>query len=355
VAHSGRPERRNGANEIPVKKNLKKVLKPVKSWLTGDAYAQIGIGNQLLGRMASQQVRAMPVLQSLRDAEFKVSSQWGEDGIIDWLVERAQIPPRLQTFVEFGVETYREANTRFLLQNRNWRGLILDGDPAMVEAVRKDLFWGYDLTARAAFITRENINDLIREGGFSGEIGLLSIDLDGNDYWVWEAMEAVQPVIVVCEYNAVFGDVYPISTPYDPQFNRTRAHYSNLYFGASIAALRRLAERKGYRFAGTTSAANDSFFVREDYAQRFLEGSLRQIEALPSLVRDSRDRSGQLNFIGGMERLKHLADLPVVNVATQESVRLGDLDPIYSGEWLDFMLHGAPAGVAREEDNRGNV
>jgi hypothetical protein len=325
---------------VPVKKKLKGALKPVKSWLTADSHAQIAIGNQLLGRMASLQVRAMPTLNSLRDAEFKVSSQWGEDGIIDWLVERAQIPPRLQTFIEFGVETYREANTRFLLQNRNWRGLILDGDPAMVEAVREELFWGYDLTARAAFITRENINDLIREGGFSGEIGLLSVDLDGNDYWVWEAIEAVQPILVVCEYNAVFGDVHPISTPYDPQFNRTRAHHSNLYFGASIAALRRLAERKGYRFAGTTSAANDSFFVREDYARRFLDGALKQIEALPSFARESRDESGQLNFISGMERLRHIAAMPVVNVETGETVGLGELQGIYSEQWMEAMSHG---------------
>src|SRR5438309_11510706 len=120
----------------------------------------LAMDNQMLmGRMASWQVRSMEVVSSLQDVEFTVSSQWGEDGIIDWLIERAEIPPALHSFVEFGVETYREANTRFLLQNRNWRGLIMDGSPNLTEAVKKDgLYWKHDLVAKPAFITRENID-----------------------------------------------------------------------------------------------------------------------------------------------------------------------------------------------------
>jgi hypothetical protein len=291
--------------------------------------------------MASWQGRSRESIETLTDAEFRVTSQWGEDGIIDWLVERAQIPLQHQTFVEFGVENYREANTRFLMQNRNWSGLILDGSPAMLEAVREDgLNWAYDLTVRPAFLTRENINQLIAEGGFRGEIGLLSVDLDGNDYWIWEAIDVVRPILCVCEYNAVFGDVYPISVPYDATFSRTAAHYSNLYSGASIAALRFLAERKGYRFLGTTSAANDAFFVREDYADRFLSGALKRIEARPSFARESRDDRGQLTYITGLERAKVIAAMPVVNVETGEVVKLGELGSIYSPEWTAAMRHG---------------
>ena len=115
----------------------------------------------------------MRSLASLDQAEFKVFSQWGEDGIIDWLIERAGIPPNLETFVEFGVASYAEANTRFLLQNRNWRGLVMDGNARRIEALKREqgLFWGYDLTAKTAFITRDNINELLVEAGFSGEIG----------------------------------------------------------------------------------------------------------------------------------------------------------------------------------------
>ena len=189
------------------------LLRRIRSYFTREIQATADLSLLLLGRMASRQVRAMEVISSLDEVEFKVFSQWGEDGIIDWLIERAEIPPNLHSFIEFGVESYGEANTRFLLQNRNWRGLVMDGDPAQIERLnrKKELFWAYDLTAKSAFITRENINDLFLDSGFSGEIGLLSIDIDGNDYWVWEAIRAVRPIICVCEYNAVFGDIgrYP--------------------------------------------------------------------------------------------------------------------------------------------------
>jgi hypothetical protein len=314
------------ANEI-----IDNALKRLRLWLVGDIL-------QLAGRMASWQVRSQKTISSIQDIEFKVSSQWGQDGVIDWLIERADIHPGSQSFIEFGVENYRQANTRFLLQNRNWRGLIMDGSPRMAAATKEDnLAWKHDLTVQAAFITRENINDLISSSGYYGDIGLLSIDLDGNDYWVWEAIHTVRPILCVCEYNAVFGDVYPISTPYDPTFSRTKAHHSNLYFGASITALRSLAVKKGYRFVGTTSAANDAFFVREDYAKQFVDSSLRHIQALPSRFRESRDGIGQMNYIGGTERLKQISTLPVVNVDTGETIRLSDLESIYSKEWLEAM------------------
>jgi hypothetical protein len=313
------------------KKTIKKALTLFKLWLMGESL-------QLSGRMASWHVRARKTIANLQEVEFQVSSQWGQDGIIDWLIERAEIPFAAQAFIEFGVEDYRQSNTRFLLQNRNWRGLIMDGGPAVVAAVKSDnLAWRYDLTARSAFITRENINELISGTGFGGEIGLLSIDVDGNDYWIWEALHAVRPIICTCEYNAIFGDVHPICTPYDEHFSRAKAHPSNLYFGASIAALRSLAAKKGYRFVGTNSAGNDAFFVREDYAGRFVESSLKSVRSLPSLFRESGNDSGQSTYIGGVERLKQISGLPVIRVETGEISTLGDLETVYSDEWIQIM------------------
>jgi hypothetical protein len=294
--------------------------------------------NLLLGRLASWQVRQMPAISSLQDVEFKVSSQWGQDGIIDWLIERANIPSASRSFIEFGVENYRESNTRFLLQNRNWRGLIMDGNPQLDRFVKDDaLFLKYDLTVKSAFITRENINDLIAGSGFSGEIGLLSVDIDGNDYWVWEAIEVVQPILCICEYNAVFGDLNPVSTPYDPEFYQTKAHFSNLYFGASVAALRSLAARKGYRFLGTNSAGNDAFFVREDYAERFVDHAIRDIVAFPSKARGSCDAEGNLNYVGRLQRLQVISDLPVVNTVTGQTLKIAELPAVYSPEWIAEM------------------
>ncbi|HSY69532.1 MAG TPA: hypothetical protein VK813_12865 [Edaphobacter sp.] len=339
-----------------MKKIIKSALKRLKRWLVvGDAHTTMLQNRQLLGRMASWQVRSQRVISSLQEVEFQVSSQCGEDGIIDWLIERLGIPPELRSFVELGVENYREANTRFLLQNRNWRGLIMDSSSAMVVAAREDALSGaHDLTVLPAFITRENINDLIANAGFGGDIGLLSIDLDGNDYWVWEAVHAVNPVLCIVEYNAVFGDVHPISTPYDRNFNRIKAHHSYLYFGASIAALRSLATKKGYRFVGTNSSGNDAFFVREDYAKSFVDSSLQQIQALPSFFRESRDRFGRRNYIGGIERLNHIAEMPVVDIETSKTLRLGDLEPIYSNDWLKSMT-GKAANYGVSANSNCNV
>ena len=301
-----------------------------------NASLEAKIDNSLLvqGSLASWRVREMKSIRSLQDVEFRVFSQWGEDGIIDWIIERAAIPTHLHTFVEFGVEAYREANTRFLMSNRNWTGLIMDGSPTLVETLKNDpAYWQYDLTAKSAFITRENINALLVESGFSGDIGLLSIDVDGNDYWIWEAISVIRPVICVCEFNALFGDLHAISVPYDSKFERGKSHFSHLYFGASIEAFRTLAARKGYRFLGTTMAANDAFFIREDYAPSF-DSALMNVVALPSKIREARDTTGKLSYIGGLDRLELISGLPVTKTETGETLILSELGSVYSDDWL---------------------
>lgn len=324
------------------------LVRRLGSGLTSQVQVTADSSLLLLGRMASSQNRSITGISSLGEVEFKVFSQWGEDGIIDWLVERAEIPAHMHSFVEFGVESYAEANTRFLLQNRNWRGLVMDGSPAQIELLRKRdgaLYCRYDLTAASAFITRENINDLLTDFGFAGEIGLLSIDIDGNDYWVWEAITAVRPVICICEYNAVFGDVWPISIPYDRQFTRTRPEFSNLYFGASIVALQALAKRKGYRFLGTNTEGVNSFFIREDYSSRF-DCLLQNPCAQPSKLRESRGRRGELSYVRGLQRAGLMANLSVVNTDTLEETSFGSLKPLYSDTWLSILMSGsAPAAT----------
>src|SRR6195256_5390804 len=82
------------------------------------------------------------------------------------------------------------------------------------------VFWMHDLTARTEFVTAENIDTLIRDAGFAGPLGILSIDVDGNDYWIWQAIGSVEPAIVICEYNPIFGDTRAVTVPYDPAFLR---------------------------------------------------------------------------------------------------------------------------------------
>jgi hypothetical protein len=254
-----------------------------------------------------------------------VFSQFGDDGIIQYLIHL--LGPMEDTFIEFGVQDYSESNTRFLLLNDNWRGLVIDGDAASMERVRaQDDHWRQDLTAVSAFVDRENVNGLFRDNGFEGAIGLLSVDIDGNDYWVWEAIDAVDPVVVVCEYNAVFGPSHAITVPYDPTFQRTRAHRSNLFWGASLKALCLLAERKGMAFVGTNGAGNNAYFVRKERL-----GPLRPLACeegfVDSRFRESRGPDGELTYLRGDARRRVIADMRVVDVATGRTVRLGDLGP----------------------------
>jgi hypothetical protein len=217
---------------------------------------------EALGRIEARQNQAAG-FRSLRENEFKVFSQWGEDGIIQALVR--EVPLGERAFVEFGVEDYTEANTRFLLLNYGWRGLVIEAGPEHVARIRQSReHWLYDLQVAHSFITRDNINGILRDAGMSGEIGLLSVDIDGNDYWVWEAIDVVHPTIVVAEYNYRFGPTATVAVPYAEDFSRFEAHPSWIYYGASLGALCHLAARKGYDFVGCGRNGVNAFFVRAD-------------------------------------------------------------------------------------------
>jgi hypothetical protein len=277
----------------------------------------------LTGRLLANEVRTSA--RSFREAEFKVFSQFGDDGIIQYLIARLDIPPELSTFVEFGVQDYSESNTRFLLMNDNWRGLVMDGDKQSIESIKaRDMYWRHDLSALCQWIDRDNINSILEQSGFAGNIGILSIDIDGNDYWVWQRIEAVRPIVVIAEYNSVFGAQRAITVPYDPAFNRTKAHYSNLYWGASLAALAHVGRSKGYAFIGSNLAGNNAYFVHESYLGR---GGIVAVTAqkgyVESRFRESRDQQGRLTHLGGEARRRMIAEMPVYDVERDSVVMLG--------------------------------
>jgi hypothetical protein len=256
------------------------------------------------------------IIENLQLAEFKVFSQFGDDGIIQFLADYLQPP---NTFVELGVETYSESNTRFLLLNSNWYGFIVDGSPEnMKECQNSYYYWRQGLTAHAGWVTKDNVNDLIKEHGkMSGEIGILNIDLDGNDYWIWEQVSVVNPHIVVMEYNSVFG-LNPWTIPYDESFFRTKAHHSNLFYGVSVKALADLAAKKGYSFVGCNSAGNNAYFVRNDRLKG-LKKKTAEEGYVESKFRESLDPAGNLTYLAGKERLESLrgSKLKVFNTETQ--------------------------------------
>lgn len=273
----------------------------------------------MLGKILSNQIKNMSNVTHIQHVEFKVFSQFGDDGIIQYLINQLNIDHKI--FIEFGVEDYQESNTRFLLMNDNWSGLVMDSNGQHIEFIKHDkMFWKYDLTAIEALITRSNINEIISSQEINGEIGLLSIDIDGNDYWVWKEINIVAPVIVIVEYNSVFGIERPITIPYSPDFNRSEHHYSNLYWGTSLLSLCDLADLKGYVFIGCNSNGNNSYFIRKDKIN-FLS-PLKSIKPEEGYVmpkyRESRNKDGSLSYLAGDARLDAIKGMPVINTRTNK-------------------------------------
>lgn len=268
----------------------------------------------LLGALALKVIANNPPT-NLDDSELRVFSQFGEDGILQAIIASFSVPVP-KTFVEFGVENYLEATTRLLLEAQGWRGLVLDSDARNIQSIhaRPD-FWTLPLTAVCAFVDRENINQLIESAGFGGHIGILSVDIDGNDYWVWEAIECATPDIVVIEYNGIWGPKSTVSIPYQADFRRLAAHYSGMYWGCSLGALEYLAEKKGYRLVGVNSSGINAFFVRSSSSCALPTRTAKEIFREP-VVRQARTTDGRLCFAPPAEAARLIEHLPLVNVRT---------------------------------------
>jgi len=267
------------------------------------------------GLMLSESMAAKES-KHLKDYEFKVFSQWGEDGIIQRLTSVLEIENK--TFIEFGVEDFFESNCRYLMMKDNWIGFVIDGSASNIDRLKEaQFYWRYDLTALNSFITRENINELLAKSGFGEDLGILSIDLDGIDYYVLESVSFFKPRILICEYNAVFGSTRKISVPYDAGFVGRAKHYSTLYFGASLGAITQLAQQKGYSLVGTNTNGCNAFFVRNDLVNARLEVLTPEQAFTASKFRSSRDEKGNLSYVSGDARLALIKGLPVFNVETE--------------------------------------
>ena len=285
--------------------------------------AQVYRIQEALGRIEQRQIANVSGFQ---ESEFRVFSQWGEDGIIQFLLKHVSIERSL--FVEFGVENYTESNTRFLLTNNQWSGIVIDGSDENIEYIKRDpIYWATNLKAVSAFITKDNINELITKNGISGDIGILSVDIDGNDYWVWQAIESISPRIIICEYNSHFGSEAEVTIPYDPNFVRDSAHFSKIYYGASVSALNSLAQLKGYSLVASNSVGNNIFFVRND-----LIGSLPVLSASQAYrraeFREYHDENGNLTFDDFDTRINNISNLPLHDLKTGKLTKIANIPGI---------------------------
>ena len=209
-------------------------------------------------------------IREITESGFKLFSQFEEDGLLLYIF--AIIGMKQKTFVEFGADDGINSNTANLHFNHDFTGLYLDGNEKAIERGR--YFYKKhgnprvaNPTFKQAFITAENINQLIKDGGLTGEIGLLSIDIDGNDYWVWKAIDVISPQVVIIETHNEFG-MNDIIVPYDPEYFYPGKHPT--YHGASPVAMTKLAKKKGYRLIGSNELGFNFIYLREDLANDFL-------------------------------------------------------------------------------------
>ena len=268
-------------------------------------------------------------IKNLSDADYKVFSQTGEDGIIDYLLYSLNI--KVPKFVEIGVGDYRESNTRYIFQKNCSRGLIVDKNKNLEKKVSKIVkLWKGDLTIIETAVTNENILHILNSNDFDNNLDVFSLDIDGIDYWILEVLPEKLSKIVVLEYNPTFGPNLEVTIPNLKYFDRKKYHYSCLCWGASLKALIKLMNKRKYVFVGSNIACFNAFFVLESEVKK-LNLNLPDINDLTkyttSYIRDSRSIDGKLNYLSGKQKLKEIENCEVIDLSNPEKklVKIKDI------------------------------
>lgn len=206
----------------------------------------------------------------LSDTGFRVFSQFEEDGILLYIF--AALGVSHKTFIDIGSSDGINSNCANFAVNFGWRGLFIDGNQKSIERGKAYYSSNPDTALYPpkfvhAFIQRENINTIIRDNGFSGEMDLVSIDLDGNDYWIWDALDVIEPRVVIIETHVEFG-MNSIVVPYDKNYSYPGKHSD--YHGASPVAMEKLARKKGYRLVGANSFGFNTIYVKNGIGEDIL-------------------------------------------------------------------------------------
>jgi hypothetical protein len=234
------------------------------------AYQRI---NMALSRGAASSALRQIDLRNPDTWEFSGFSQNGEDGVIDVLIRHIKHPNRY--FIEIGASDGLENNSTWLAMARRWSGLWVEGDAEISHRSTK-LFTAlnYGLETVCMFVDNDNVKDLAKRSLYL-DPDLLSLDIDGNDYYVCEAIlsNGFRPKIFVVEYNSAFGPDRNIMIPYNKQFQRGNCVGDDLYYGCSILSLIRLFESHGYRFLTVDKNGVNAFFVDvSQFTDDFFEG-----------------------------------------------------------------------------------
>ncbi len=229
--------------------------------------SQVDRGSQLLLALRYRELAERGVILPFDEVEFRSYSQNGEDGLL-WYIF-SLIGTTSKTCVEICAGDGRECNSANLIINHGWTGLLFDGNADHVRTGQqfyrshRDTFT-YPPNLVHAWITAENVNELISSNGVSGEIDLLSLDIDGIDYWIWKAIEVISPRVLIAEIQAIWGSEASVTVPYHPSFKAEFIQGFGVYSGASLPAFVKLGRAKGYRLVGCQRYGFNAVFVRAD-------------------------------------------------------------------------------------------
>jgi hypothetical protein len=266
--------------------------------------------------------------KNLWDFEVKVFSQFGEDGILAYLFSRiGVVKPNI---LEVGAGNFAECNSRMSVQGFNANAYLVDGRSDLVQNVDKsDLRWRSSLFAEEIFVTPQNIVEIWKRAESAlGSIDALSIDIDGIDYWVLNSLDLSAVSLMICEYNPLFGDTLEITVPDQPFFNRSEAHFSNLYYGMSLRAAIGIARRNDLTFVGTNRVGNNAFFVKSSLKQ-LIDLPLPDLKDLSRYcdwhVRESRDQMGNLTYLDFRDATDLISSCDVFDINDQKIVRFSSL------------------------------
>lgn len=201
-------------------------------------------------------------LAFLPDASFDIFTYHGEDGIISFILQKLGSVPK--TFVDIGAGDCIKSNCAALATHFGWNGIFIDKDEKQL-AIGKSFYknivkQGSEILFINQEVNNRNVNNIISASGMKGKIGLLSIDIDGNDYWIWKTIAIIEPEVVVIEAKVEFG-FRNVIVPYGPQNHHSA---DKKYNGASVESLRLLGEKMGYKLVGSNKQGYNLFFVRQN-------------------------------------------------------------------------------------------
>jgi hypothetical protein len=253
-------------------------LRPVLALRLKRAVKDLAVNTRSLARSAETSRGALLALAELLDRaqrrpgrgplssyELRVFSQNGEDGVLDELLRRAGSTGA--GFVEFGAGSGAENNCALLADVHGWPGLFIEADAAAHGRLSRKYGPRDDVRTPRAHVTPKNIEQLLAEHDVPAEFDVLSIDIDGPDYWVWKAIRRFAPRIVVIEFNSALEPGRRLVQPHD----RNDPWDRTTYFGASLEAMASLGEQKGYRLVHLELTGTNAFFVCADLPGEYPE------------------------------------------------------------------------------------